>query len=498
MLLPEYDNLDAMGLAQLVSQGRLTPTDLLEAAIERAEERNPKLNAVIAKSYDRAQRRIQDGLPDGPLHGVPFLLKDLIDWQGAKMTAGCNLLRDNVAQESHVWVQRLEAAGAVVFGQTNTPEMGLLPTTEPALYGATRNPYKLSHSPGGSSGGSAAAVAARIVPMAHASDGGGSIRIPASHCGLFGFKPSRGRNPGSATEPPDGFSVEHCVSRTVRDSALLLDITRGPLPGDRWWAPEPARAYLQELERPVAPLRIAFSLQSNIGERAHADCRRAVELAAAQCEALGHHVEEAAPNVDGEAYNKAFVVMWSASAGVILELARREMSKGPLKHLSPLLRSARAMEGLLRLATLRTGKPALEPLTLLLARMEADFRPSHSWLAWQEFRRAHREVGQFLERYDVWLTPVLGEPPWRLGHFNPNRSIEAMREELQRYVAYTPLANTGGLPSMSVPVHRNADGLPIGAMFTGRFGDESTLFGLAAQLEVAIDWSAEMPDMIRD
>lgn len=493
MRFPEYDSFDAMGLAELVRGGDIEPRQLLDVAIERAEAANPRLNAIVAKSYERAHERVRAGLPEGPLRGVPFLLKDLIEWEGAKMTAGCNLLRNNVATQTHAWVERLEAAGAVVFAQTNTPEMGLLPITEPTLYGATKNPWAPTHSPGGSSGGSAAAVAARIVPMAHASDGGGSIRIPASACGLFGLKPSRGRNPGSTIEPPDGFSVEHGLSRTVRDSALLLDITRGPLPGDRWWAPEPSRPYLEELSSPTRQLRIAFSSQSHTGALAHSDCRRAVELAAARCEELGHVVEEARPDVDGAAYDEAFEVIWCASAGVIFETARRLMTKGRMGVLSPLLRPQRVMEGLLRVAALETGRPALEPFTFRLARIEAELTPAHHWLAWQEFRRASRIMGEFLTKYDVFLCPVLGEPPWREGSLDQRDNLEALRGKLQRYVAHTPAANTAGLPAMSVPVHRNASGLPIGAQFTAGFGDESTLFALAGQLEEAMQWNAERP-----
>ncbi len=496
MRISEYDNLDATDLARLVRTKELEPGELLEAAIERAEARNPALNAIVAKSYDRARRRIEDGLPEGPLRGVPFLLKDLIEWEGAQLTYGSNLLRDNVAKESHAWVQRLEAAGAVVFAQTNTPEFGLLPTTEPVLFGATKNPWLHTHSAGGSSGGSAAAVAARIVPMAHANDGGGSIRGPAGVCGLFGLKPSRGRNPASSMEPPDGFAVEHCVSRSVRDSAVLLDITRGPLPGDRWWAPEPPRPYLEELDQPHRPLRIAFTSVNNTGSLAHADCRRAVEVAAEKCRELGHIVEEARPEIDGEAYNEAFVILWCAGVGVVFESARRQLTaEGAMSHLAPLLRSHKAMRGLLRLATLRSGKPALEPLTLRLAHMESKLRPSDSWLAWQEFQKASRAMGEFLTTYDLFLTPVFGQPTWRLGHLDQTAPLDGLRGELLDYVGFTPVANTSGLPAMSVPVHRNAEGLPIGAHFTARFGDESTLFALAGQLEEAVNWADDRPAM---
>lgn len=493
MRLPEYDGWDATTIAGLVRAGELQPSELLDAAIERAEARNPALNAIVAKSYDRARRRVASGLPDGPLRGVPFLLKDLIEWEGAPLTYGSNLLRNHRADASHLWVQRLEAAGAVVFAQTNTPEMGLLPTTEPVLYGPTRNPWNAAYSTGGSSGGSAAAVAARIVPVAHANDGGGSIRVPAANCGLFGLKPSRGRNPGSPLDPPDGYAVEHCVSRSIRDSALLLDITRGPLPGSRWWAPEPERPYVDACARPPGPLRIAWSTTSHTGAPAHPDCRRAVELVVARCEALGHVVEEAAPDVDGEAYNEAFVVLWCAGAGVVFEAARRQLTRGRLRALAPLFRRQRVMEAMLRLGTLRTGLPPLEPFTVRLARMQADLTPAHTWLAWQELQRAARVVGAFFERYDLFLTPTLGAPPWRLGHLDQRASIARLREQLEGYVAYTQLANTAGLPAMSVPTWRNADGLPIGAHFLAPFGAEDRLFGLAAQLEQALDWAAEAP-----
>ncbi|MDF1565927.1 MAG: amidase family protein [Deltaproteobacteria bacterium] len=494
MRFPEYEQHDATGLAGLIRDGEVSAEEVLEAALERHQALHPRLNALISDLSARARQQARGGLPEGPFRGVPFLFKDLLAWEGHPMTFCANLLRDNVARETHPVVERMLAAGLNVFGRTNSSEMGLLPTTEPALFGATRNPWDLDRSPGGSSGGSAAAVASGIVPAAHANDGGGSIRIPASACGLFGLKPSRGRHSTTTLDPPDGHVVEGAVTRSVRDSAALLDLIHGNRPGDRFWCPPPQGTFLSAVEREPRRLRIAFSDTDFLGQRAHPDCRAAVEDAARLCESLGHEVVEARPAVDGEAYNEAFEVLWSAGPGLIMRTAPIEAKKaGAPEPLLRLLKNRRVLGGALRAFTLKTGKPPLEPFTLRLARLDEVFGPGSVWLAYQTFEAAHRVIAGFLQEYDLTLTPTLGEPPWPTGHFDQTGSIEEMKATLLRYVGYTPFANTGGFPAMSVPLFWSEAGLPIGVHFMGRFGEEELLYSLAGQLERARPWFDRRP-----
>ena len=288
----ELAALDATALAELVRNRKLKPLEIVEATIERIEKLNPAINAVVTKSFDQARERAKEAIGDAPFAGVPYLLKDLTPNKGVRLTYGCVFFKDNIATFSTEIVKRTERAGLIVLGKTNTPEFGLVPVTEPKLFGPTRNPWNLELTSGGSSGGAAAAVASGMVPMAHASDGGGSIRIPASCCGVFGMKISRGRNPDAPTPNPDGLSVQHCVSRSVRDSAGLLDVTRGSVAGDIWWAPPPERAYVDELKLEPRKLRIAFTTKDLSGGPIHADCKAAVEQSAKVCAELGHSVEE--------------------------------------------------------------------------------------------------------------------------------------------------------------------------------------------------------------
>jgi amidase len=464
----ELKNHDALALADLVRSKEVTPLELVDAAIERIEQVNPKLNAVITKMYDQARKAAGAKLPKGPFTGVPFLLKDLVaTLAGVRMTLGAKLLKDYVPDHDSELVQRYKRAGLIIIGKTNSPEFGILPTTEPEFFGPTRNPWDITRSAGGSSGGSAAAVAAGICPMAHGNDGGGSIRIPASNCGVFGLKPTRARNslPSDSGDMMSGLVCEHALTRTVRDSAALLDATAGTIPGDPYWAPPVKRPFIKEVGADPGRLRIAFTTQAPTGVPVHADCVKAVKEAASLCEKLGHVVEEILPALDGDAITRAFMVKWAAG-------------------ISSLIKALGAKQG------------QVEPLTwglheFALKNDAADYLNAELYL-----QQVARAIAAFQKTYDIILTPTLAQPPVKLGFFdspldNPLNGLRRAGE----IAAFTPICNATGQPAMSVPLFWNAEGLPIGTHFIGRFGDEATLFRLAAQLEEARPWKDKHPKM---
>lgn len=484
----EYVQYDALGLANLVRGGEVTAHELLEAAIDATESLNPTLNAVINTFYDDAMRYAQNGTRAGPFAGVPFLMKDVLDLEGTVASLGTTLGRENVAQRNHPLVDRIQACGLVTFGKTNMSELGLLPTTEPSAYGPTANPWALDRSPGGSSGGAAAAVAAGFVPMAHAADGGGSIRIPAAACGLFGLKPSRGRHPAAYDDDPDGFICHGVLSRSVRDSAAFLDATHGARPTDRWWAPPPGRTYQSLSMEDPPPLRISFSTQSFRSQDAHPDCRDAVAHAAQLCESLGHQVDDRAPAIDFEEWAEGFSILWSMCAGYFMERIREALSQDKLRRFSSALSRDWVLDAVLRAYTARTGKPPLEPITRELVERNRTLTPAHHWIAWTKMNAGGEKLREHLERYDVFILPVLGEPPWKTGHLPRSAKADELSERLFDYAGYTPISNTAGLPAMSVPLHVNADSLPIGVQFVAPFAREDILFSLAGQLERAQPW----------
>jgi len=470
-LAEETAFLDATAQAEMVRRKEVKPVELLEAAIERVERLNPQLNAVITPMYELAREEAEGRLPQGPFTGVPFLLKDIIAaYKGVRLSFGSAYFEDYVPDFDSELVVRLRKAGLVIFGKTNAPEFGILPTTEPRLFGPTRNPWNLERSTGGSSGGSAAAVAAGIVPAAHANDGGGSIRIPASCCGLFGLKPTRARNPlGPALgDVLGGLVVEHALTRSVRDSAALLDATCGPDLGDPYWAPPPARPFLQEVGADPGRLRIAYTVRAGDAV-AHPDCVRAVEEAAALCTELGHAVEEKDLVLDVEAITSQFMVLWGA--------AQAWMADG------------------MALATGKAPAPDLfEPLTWALIEMGRGFNAGQYLTAVTLLQRVSRDISRQAEAYDLWLTPTLSEPPPPLGTFDSppeNPLYGIVRAGV--FVPFTPISNITGMPAMSVPLHWNEEGLPIGVQFIAKFGDEATLFRLAAQLEEARPWAGRRP-----
>lgn len=468
----ELTQLDATTQAELVRKKEVTPAELVAAAIERTERINPQLNAVIAPMYEHARQQAASALPDAPFTGVPFLLKDLqAAYQGVPMTAGSNYLRDFAPNGDNELVKRYKRAGLIIIGKTNTPELGILPTTEPALFGATRNPWDTKRMVGGSSGGSAAAVAAGMTPMAHANDGGGSIRIPASCCGVFGLKPTRARNPLGPHfgDLFSGLVAEHAVTRSVRDSAALLDATAGPELGDPYCAPLPARPFLQEVGADPGQLRIAFTTNAPTGVPVHPDCVAAVHDAAKLCAQLGHEVEEDEPQLNGEMLINAFMTIWSAGNAWTVESLSFAVGRKPVPE-------------------------DFEPGTWALVEMGRRRSAPDYLLAVQTLQIFARRIAQFMEQYDVLLTPTLAEPPLPLGSFasTPDDPMAGMRRA-GLFAPFTPICNATGQPAMSVPLYWNADGLPIGTHFVARFGDEATLFRLAAQLEAARPWSNRRP-----
>ncbi len=464
----EYDNYDAVGLAELVAANDVSAEELLDEAIERTERINPEINAVTHKHYDDARAAIAAGLPDGPLKGVPFLLKDLhLLLNGTVTTYGSGLFKDYMADHDATLVERYKAAGLVIFGKTNTPEFGLTCTTEPRLFGATKNPWDLTRTPGGSSGGASAAVAAGILPIANASDGGGSIRIPAATTGLFGMKPTRGRTPMGPDrgEGWAGQSISHAVSRSVRDSAALLDATHGTAPGDPYEVQAPLRPYQEEATRDPKALRIALHTKRPDGSDPDPEVIKAVEDAARLCESLGHQVEEATVDINSDEMRKTqlFIIASNIAATVDarLEALGRPLQQGDLEV------STNAMAEIGRTIT------------------ASDYTKSILFM-----HQLGRRFATFHETYDIHLAPVIGLPPVPLGTLDMmSEDSDNYVEQLRLFCPYTGMFNMTGQPSMSMPLYWTDDGLPIGTMFTSRFGDEATLFQLAGQLERAAPWA---------
>jgi len=464
--------LDAVAQAALVRAGDVQPIELVDAAIAKIEKLNPGLNAVVTPMFETARQVAKGPLPDGPLKGVPFLLKDLLaEYAGAPMSEGSRFLSDYVSPHDSELVARYKRAGLVVVGKTNTPEFGLKPTTEPELFGPTLNPWNTGHTPGGSSGGSAAAVASGMVAAAHANDGGGSIRGPASWCGLVGLKPTRGRNPLGPDygELIGGLVCEHVVTRTVRDSAAILDATAGADPGAPYVAPVPSRPFLDEVGADPGRLKIAFSARSIHGHDPDPACAEAVEQAARLCEGLGHQVVEDVPAVDGGQLAPLFGTLWAAFGAWTL-----------------------------RDWEVRTGRTAtpeqFEKHTWIMSETDKNLRASDLAMAMQNLQRFARKVAGFHETYDVWLTPTMNTPPPPLGffeHVKEDRARARLRMEAAAY--YTSLCNVTGQPAISLPLHQTADGLPVGVQLIGRYGDEAALFRLSAQLEAAQPWADKWP-----
>lgn len=467
--------MDATDQAALVARGEVTPGELLDAAIERIERSNPALNAVVIEWFDHARSVAADpDLPAGPFRGVPFLLKDLYtSFAGQTLSNGNVALKDaaKIDTADTTLVARFKAAGLVIAGRTNSPEMGSLPTTQPLAWGPTRNPWALDRTPGGSSGGAAAAVAAGMVPFANASDGGGSIRIPASCCGLVGLKPSQGRITVGPTRAETGLGVELCVSRTLRDTARLLDAVRGPGIGDSVIAPAPLRSYTEEVGADPGRLRIGLLDVHPRGEFLHADCVAAVRVAASMLGGLGHFVEPAWPAclADTTLVQK-FMALWATQ----MAMAARGFG-----------------ETLGRAMTAADIEPVNWVLVQQAQRLTAVDYAAAQAAGWA-FRRALQQW--WADGWDLLLTPTLAEPPLPLTEFenDPEQPTAPMRRAGQ-FAVFTPPFNMSGQPAISLPLHRNAEGLPIGVQLAAAYGREDILIRVAAQLESAHPWAAHHP-----
>ena len=489
----DYDKYDGLGLAELVRKKEVKPGELVEESISRIEKLNPQLNAVIHKMYELARRAAGRDIPDGPFRGVPFLMKDiLMAYAGVPLTHGSRFLKDHIPGHDSELVRRFKSAGVIVVGKTNTPEFGLLPVTEPELFGPTNNPWDLTRTPGGSSGGSAAAVAARMVPLAHASDGGGSIRHPASCCGVFGLKPTRGRNPigPDSGEGWRGLVCDHVLTRSVRDSAAMLDATAGPDVGALYYAVPPTRPFLSEVGIDPGRLRIAYTSKPFLGGTVDTDCVNGLEATARLCRGLGHEVVEAAPQIDGKAFAEAFLTIVCVETRATIEEAGVLLGR-------------------------KASFKDFEPSTWTVGLLGRQCRAPELSRALNSVQLTARQIGEFFTEYDILLTPTLAVPPLVTGALQPRgiqavamkllgrlnagglisifSGIHVLAQHVFEFMPYTPLFNVTGQPAMSVPLYWSDAGLPIGMQFVGRYGDEATLLRLAGQLEKAQPWSERVP-----
>lgn len=492
--IEEYMQHDGLGLAELVRKKEVTAAELLDAAIQRADAVNPKINAIVRPLHEPARRRVSQPL-EGPFAGVPFLLKDLInELAGVPTTQGSAFFMDYTPQQDTELVRRYQAAGLVIFGKTNTPELGLTPWTEPALFGPARNPWNLAHTPGGSSGGSAAAVAAGIVPMANGGDGGGSIRVPAAACGLVGLKPTRGRIPTGPTrgELWQGSATEHVITRSVRDTAAMLDVTGQPEAGSPYQTLPDAKTFLEQIQKSPKKLRIAYSAAPMMGEGMHEECIKGLQASVTLLKELGHELIEDAPTIPREEFGAAFARMVCVETAA--DYAAYCRASG--KKYDP--------------SQVETGTEAQRRIGQAITATEMS-------LAQRTLAYHTRRIGQWFEGYDALLQPTMGMPPFKVGAMNP-KGFDALQMNLLNRlpiarIAKSPamlmgfasktfgwMTNTGvynvtGQPSISLPLHWSKEGLPVGMMLTSRFGRDGLLLQLAAQLEQAQPWYAKRPKL---
>jgi len=472
--MDDYTEYDGLGLAELVRKGDVTPTELLTEAMTRAEAAQAELNCFANLFPQIAETDIAAGLPDAAFTGVPFPTKDLlVEIEGAPLTQGSRAWRENVATRDSEITKRYRSAGLALFGATTTPEFGLTTTTESLLFGPTRNPWDISRTSGGSSGGASAAVAAGVIPVAQASDGGGSIRIPAACCGLFGMKPSRGRTPmgPGTTEGWNGQSCTHVVSRSVRDSAALLDLTHGPETGCRYVAPPPQRSFLAEVDRDPAQLRIAVWTVAPNGTRPDAVAESGLDATRLLLEDLGHIAEEASPSLDGAALSKGLPI--TVAAAMAMTKSAREVELG-----RPL------------------GPDDLEPVTLRLAELGDTIPMAELMRANQAAIQAGIDFDRFMieQNFDVVVMPTLSRKPDPLGILGlAPKDMKANGEAVSTFAPWCAVFNQTGAPAMSVPLHWTEDNLPLGIMFGARYGQEGLLFALAGQLERARPWANRRP-----
>jgi amidase len=462
-----FDEGDATAIAIAVAKGEVSAREVVDFALARIDERNPSINAIVARRDDAARAEVDAGLPAGPLTGVPVVVKDLgATVAGMPATGGSRLFADVVATEDSEMVARYRRAGAVVVGLTNTPELGRNGSTEPLLFGPARNPHLLTHSTGGSSGGTAAAVAAGIVPAGHANDGGGSIRIPASACGLVGLKPSRGRTPGAPKFNAMAYplAVNHALTRTVRDCALLLDVAQGPVAGDPYVVAPPLRPYIDEVGAPVERCRVAVSTTTPAGNHVDPDCAAAVERAVALLGELGHIVGEASPEYPLDAIQTAMRAFMAAPLAVDIDARLAELGR-----------------------ELRDDD--LEPMTRMIYEGGTHLRGTDVVIAHQELERAAHVVGSFFEQHDLVVTATIARTVPPLGLLDTT-NIAAMQRHAGIVAALTSPFNVTGQPAISLPFGVDRHGLPVGVQIVAAFGREDLLLRVAAQLEATGAWDA--------
>lgn len=472
MNFEEYFSYDALGLAELVRTNQISESELLEVTIEICNQIDPKINAVPIKHFELARKEAKSFKNKGLFRGVPFLLKDLNNYlKGTVTTGGSRVLENIEADHSSELVKRTIEAGLNIFGKTNSPELGLTVTTEPVIYGASRNPWDLDRSPGGSSGGASAAVASGIIPMAQASDGGGSIRIPASCCGLFGLKPTRARTPlGPASlEGWGGQSIFHCVSVSVRDSAALLDVTSGSEKGAPYRSAHQDKSFLEQTNLDPGKLRIGYleSPQLEIDQ----EVKNVMDSTINLCENLGHKVESTSLDFPADEISRAIVTIISANVAYVVESQATQTNRD-------------------------ISNEFFERVTLQMAENGKNFSASDYVNAIKINHRLGQKLEEIFEKYDVLLSPVLASPPVKIGYINMNSAdMNQYIERLSRYSPFTGIFNQSGQPSMSVPLFRTSNNLPVGSMFSAAFGNENLLFSLAGQLEKAQPWKEPLNEM---
>jgi amidase len=493
--LREYVSFDATGLADLVKTGQVTPQELLDAALQVHHRTDDRINAINRLMLSEARRDMERIPANAPFCGVPFLMKDLLcAYEGVPMSCGSRALKDWKPSGHSFITRRFLDAGFIPFGKTSVPECGLLATTEPEAFGPTRNPWDTTCSAGGSSGGSAAAVASRVVPVASAGDGGGSIRIPASVNGLFGLKPTRGRvsNGPFVGESWNGAVCQHVLTRSVRDSAAILDVIAGYNPGDPYTAPDPGDTFLSALHMKTRPLRVAVAGSSPHGLRIDGDTRLAMTKCVSLLSDLGHRVEEVEPALDMRQLLDDYLMLYFGA--VAADLAQWEEWLGGLDV-----------------------STRVEPATLLLRRIGQKLpveKVERAARRWNDYACA---MAKLHETHDVYLLPVNAVSRWRVGEM----SLSPIESFLIRFadkfslnmffswkmahrrsrmmlalVPFTQLANLTGQPAMSIPMHWCEDGFPVGVQMLGRFGDERSLLCLARQLEEANPWAHRMPPVL--
>lgn len=463
----EYTQYDALGLARLIRNREITAIELLEEAILRVEKANPILNAVVTELYDDAKKSIESGLPDGPFTGVPFLLKEFEHYAGAPITHASKYFVDNICQQDSEIVQRYKQGGLVIFGKTNTSEFCITASTESTLYGPSKNPWNKKYISGGSSGGSAVAVASGMVPVAQGSDGGGSIRIPASCCGLFGMKPTRGRNPWGPAygESWSGLHDEHVLTRSVRDSAAFLDLSSGPDLGAPYYAAIPTMPYYSNLDKELKPLKIGYTVKSAFEVDVDQDCIQAVHKTVELLNGLGHETEVVELDYIDDAHE-----FWKAFYTVLLANTDAEISA----------------------YANRTGRKvtqeAFENFTWLNLQWNKNNSATDLVNSQHFLHHIGRKIAKKFQTYNILVTPTIAKPPPLIGYLDTEGDYDTYRERAGEFFLFTGCFNVSGNPAMSVPLHISSKNLPVGVQFVGKYGDEDTLFRLAYTLEKENPW----------